>query len=185
MTLFNCVLPTSFTVRNMERALQFYCDVLGFRIIGRDASLPRGAGEWSHPIWGPLAEHNPNEDFRAEWDVYQERVCGIFGARINVFHWLLAPDNKTVLELLEYAPPNSGECPPRRRAFNEPGKAIVVLAVTGLVEVCKKLREAGVALVSDPQFSKKGDGLAGSVYLHDADDNALCLIEYIKEDAHS
>jgi catechol 2,3-dioxygenase-like lactoylglutathione lyase family enzyme len=172
------VLPTSFTVADMERALQLYCDVLGFTVVGRPPSRPRGGPLPLHPVWGELPERLPDEDDRANWDPYQERVCGIPGARINIFLWLAAPDGETMLELLEYAPPDSPELPPRR-SFVEPGKTTVVLSAVGLEELVGRLREVGgLDLVSVPQRYESASHVPSlCCYAHDQDDNALCLVE--------
>ena len=154
--MITTVLPTALTVSDLRRSLEFYCGLLGFRVA---AEVP------------PPAE-------RARWDVYHERVCGIAGARINVVY-LEASDGQTHLELIEYVRPKP-ETPPRR-AINEPGTAIVALGVSGAEAEVRRLREAGVAILSDPVPYRSDEGVqTTTTYLYDPDGNLLCLFETVK-----
>jgi catechol 2,3-dioxygenase-like lactoylglutathione lyase family enzyme len=147
------VLPTALTVSDLARSLEFYCDLLGFRVA---AKLP------------PAAE-------RDRWDAYHEKVCGIPGAQITVVY-LEAPDGETHLELIEYVRPKAAT--PARRGLNEPGTVIVALGVRGAEAIVRRLREAGVAVLSDPVPYRSDDGVASTTtYLYDPDGNALCLFE--------
>ena len=76
------VMPTALTVSDMDRSLEFYRDLLGFRVA---TALP------------PPAE-------RERWNRYHEEVCRIQGAQIRVLY-LEAPDGKSHLELIEYLSP--------------------------------------------------------------------------------
>jgi catechol 2,3-dioxygenase-like lactoylglutathione lyase family enzyme len=154
--MITTVLPTALTVSDLGRSLEFYCGLLGFRVA---AELP------------PLAE-------RDRWDVYHERVCGIGGARIDVVY-LEAPDGQTHLELIEYVWPKAET--PSRRALNEPGTAIVALGVSGAEAEVRRLREAGVAILSDPVPYRSDEGVeTTTTYLYDPDGNVLCLFETVK-----
>jgi catechol 2,3-dioxygenase-like lactoylglutathione lyase family enzyme len=147
------VLPTALTVSDLARSLEFYCDLLGFRVA---AELP------------PAPE-------RERWDLYHEKVCGIPGAQITVAY-LEAPDGETHLELIEYVRPKAAT--PARRGLNEPGTAIVALGVRGAEAIVRRLREAGVAVLSDPVPYRSDEGVASTTtYLYDPDGNALCLFE--------
>jgi glyoxylase I family protein len=154
--MITTVLTTALTVSDLARSLEFYCGLLGFRVA---AELP------------PPAE-------RERWDLYHERVCGIAGARINVVY-LEAPDGETHLELIEYVRPRAAT--PSRGGLNEPGTAIVALGVSAADAEVRRLREAGVAILSDPVPYCSDEGVATTTtYLYDPDGNALCLFETVK-----
>ena len=153
--LIGGVLPTAVAVSDMGRALSFYRDLLGFELGGE---LPAPAE-------------------RDRWDRYHMEVCGIPGARINVVY-LLAPDGRSELELIEYTSPPASSLP--RRGFNEPGTAIVALSLSDSVGAVRRLREAGVEVVSDPVYYRTDKGEESyTTYLYDPDGNALCLFEVI------
>jgi catechol 2,3-dioxygenase-like lactoylglutathione lyase family enzyme len=153
--VISTVLPTALAVSDMERALSFYRDILGFRVV---VELP------------PAAE-------RERWDAYHEQVCGIPGAQIKVVY-LEAPDGATNLELIEYVRPKS---PPRERGgIHEPGTAIVALGLRGSEEAVERLRAAEVDVVSNPVPYTTDDGVrTKTTYFYDPDGNALCLFELL------
>jgi glyoxylase I family protein len=154
--MITTVLTTALTVSDLARSLEFYCGLLGFRVA---AELP------------PPAE-------RERWDLYHERVCGIAGARINVVY-LEAPDGETHLELIEYVRPRAAT--PSRGGLNEPGTAIVALGVSAADAEVRRLREAGVAILSDPVPYRSDEGVeTTTTYLYDPDGNVLCLFETVK-----
>jgi catechol 2,3-dioxygenase-like lactoylglutathione lyase family enzyme len=149
------VLPPALTVSNMERALAFYRDLLGFSVA---AELP------------PEAE-------RARWDAYHEQVSQIPGARIRVVY-MQAPDGETHLELIEYVEPK--EAPRPRPSFATPGTAIVALGVRDSAAAVERLRAAGVEVVADPVHYRTDEGEESyTTYLYDPDGNALCLFEVL------
>ena len=151
--MISTVLPTALTVSDLERSLEFYCGLLGFRVA---AKLP------------PPAE-------RERWDRYHEQVCRIEGAQIAVVY-LEAQDGQTHLELIEYTQPPTPM--PTRRGLNEPGSAIVALGVSGAADVVARLRAAGIDVLSDPVPYTTDDGVSTTTtYLYDPDGNALCLFE--------
>jgi catechol 2,3-dioxygenase-like lactoylglutathione lyase family enzyme len=149
------VLPTALTVSDMDRALRFYRDLLGFRMA---AELP------------PDAE-------RARWDAYHEQVSGLAGAQIRVVY-LRAPDGQTHLELIEYLTPRVDRRP--RAPLSAPGTAIVALGVRDSAAAVARLRAAGVEVVADPVHYRTDDGEESyTTYLYDPDGNALCLFEIL------
>jgi catechol 2,3-dioxygenase-like lactoylglutathione lyase family enzyme len=154
--MISAVLPTALTVSDLERSLEFYRDLLGFTVA---AELPAGPE-------------------RERWDRYHEQVCRIPDAQIKVVY-LAAPDGKTHLELIEYVRPRSEPRP--RPGLNEPGTSIVALATTGSERAAARLRDAGVAVLSDPVPYTTDDGVSSlTTYFYDPDGNALCLFEVLE-----
>jgi catechol 2,3-dioxygenase-like lactoylglutathione lyase family enzyme len=154
--MIESVLPTALTVSDMDRALGFYRDLLGFE----------------------LAVELPPKDERERWDAYHERVCGITGSRIDVAY-LQATDGATHLELIEYLRPKLEPAPPRSLA--EPGVSIVALRVRNSAAVVERLRAAGVDVLSDPVRYRTDAGEESyTTYLYDPDGNALCLFETLE-----
>jgi catechol 2,3-dioxygenase-like lactoylglutathione lyase family enzyme len=153
--MITTVLPTALTVSDMQRSLAFYRDLLGFKVGGE---LPSAAE-------------------RERWDRYHVQVCGIPNARINVIY-LVAPDGKSELELIEYASPKQPA--PERPALSQPGTSIVALAVRDSREAVGRLRGAGVEVLSDPIHYRTDEGEESfTTYLYDPDGNALCLFEVL------
>jgi predicted enzyme related to lactoylglutathione lyase len=157
------VLPTSFTVRNIERSLKFYQGAFGFVISDH------------HPTGFHIDNpHPPMEGPEREaWDAYQEVVCGIKGAVLRQLIYLIAPDGETMVELLEYEAPAGQEALPRIREFNEPAKAIVVLEVTDSAELVERIRDLGGTVIAPPQAYKN----SLCTYILDLDGNAICMFE--------
>ncbi len=117
------------TVRDMNRARIFYCDLLGMKAVE-----VKGAGSsWSH-------------DEQARWHAYHEQCVGLPGARIQAL-FLEAP-NGTHLELIEYQQPKIE--PRSRRSPAEPGSAIIPFAVEDSDRVVAALLEAGVEIIGGP-----------------------------------
>jgi catechol 2,3-dioxygenase-like lactoylglutathione lyase family enzyme len=145
--------------------LQFYQGAFGFRVSERH---PTG-----FHIENPFPPAGGRE--REIWDAYQEVVCGIEGAILRQLIYLTAPDGESMVELLEYGPGAQEGDLPRLRDFNEPGKAIVVLEVTGSAELVARVKELGGTVVAPPQLHE------GSLctYVLDPDGNALCLFELV------
>jgi hypothetical protein len=103
-------------------------------------------------------------------------VTGIPDARIRVVY-LVAPDGHSQLELIEYLAPRSR---PARRPVNEPGVAIVALGVRDSVGAVRRLREAGVEVLSDPvPYTLESGEETFTTYLYDPDGNCLCLFEVV------
>jgi predicted enzyme related to lactoylglutathione lyase len=157
------VLPTSFTVRNIDKSSKFYTDAFGFSISDHH---PTG-----FHIENPFPPTEGPE--REAWDAYQEVVCGIKGAVLRQLIYLIAPDGQTMVELLEYAPAGPENELPRIRKFNEPGKAIVVLEVKDSAALVDRIRELGGTVVAPPQRHKN----SLCTYVLDPDENAICLFE--------
>jgi catechol 2,3-dioxygenase-like lactoylglutathione lyase family enzyme len=157
--LISGVLPTALTVSDMERSLRFYRDLLGFKVGGE---LP-----------------SPAE--RERWDRYHVAVCGVPDARIDVVY-LLAPDGKSELELIQYTSP-AAKAPPRP-GIEQPRTAIVALAVTDSAAAVRKLRAAGAEVLSDPVQYRTDEGDESyTTYFYDPDGNALCLFEALPRKA--
>ena len=154
--MIESVLPTALTVSEMDRALAFYSDLLGFE----------------------LAVELPPEAERGRWDAYHERVCGLKGARIKVAY-LRAADRATHLELIEYLEPRIEVSP--RRSLAEPGVSIVALSIRDSAAAVKRLRAAGIDVLSDPVHYRTDTGEESyTTYLYDPDGNALCLFETLE-----
>ena len=155
--MITSVNTTALTVSDMKRSVAFYCDLFGFKVV---VELP------------PPAE-------RQRWDQYHEEVCGIKGAQILV-NYLEAPDGKSSLELIEYLKPK--KVAPSRRSIEEPGVTIVPFGVKDSKYAVKKLREAGVEVLSDPVPYETDDGVRSfTTYLYDPDSNAICLFEILED----
>lgn len=151
------VLPTAVTVSDMQQSLAFYGGLLGFSV---SAELP------------PETE-------RARWDAYHRQVCGIPDSQIKVVY-LVAPDGKTYLELVEYLRPKLAV--PARRGLAEPGTAMIALSVEDSATAVAALRDAGVDVLSDPVPYTTDDGVSSyTTYFYDPDGNALCLFEVLGE----
>jgi predicted enzyme related to lactoylglutathione lyase len=157
------VLPTSFTVKDLERSLRFYQSAFGFTISDHH---PTG-----FHIENPFPP--PTGRDREEWDAYQEIVCGVKGAVLRQLIYLIAPDGETMIELLEYEAAGPDSSLPRLRRFNEPGKAIVVLQVTDSNRLVDHIADLGGTVIGPPQLHS---GMY-CTYILDPDGNALCLIE--------
>ena len=145
-------------VRDMDRSLAFYRDLLGLTVAD-EKGVDTG--------WDDAEEQR--------WNAYHEKVCGIPGAKIKVV-FLAAPDGSQ-LELVEYvgtkAPAGS------RRAFSEPGSAIIPFALTDSAATVAALREAGVDVIADPEPYLLDGIRSNTTYLYDPDGNALCLFEVV------
>ena len=158
MTLVTGVDTIALTVSDLDRALGFYRDLLGMEVVETKGG---GAG------W--------NAEEQARWDAYHEKVCGIPGAQIKVA-FLQAQDGSK-LELIEYVKPKRPAGP--KRPFSDPGVSIVPFALKDSVAVVKRLREAGVEVVADPQHYVLDGVESYTTYLYDADGNNLCFFEIV------
>jgi glyoxylase I family protein len=107
-------------VSDLERSVQFYTTLLGFREIRR-AHLE---GEWI------------------------EAIVGLKGIRANVAY-LLAPDGEPRLELLCYESPR-GESIPENSLANTIGLRHIAFRVKNINAMAKRLEEAGVKVFHDP-----------------------------------
>jgi len=160
MALVTGVDTTALTVRDMSRALRFYRDLLGMKVVET-----KGAdSEWS-----------PAE--QARWHAYHERVCGIPGAKIQAV--FLRAEDGTHLELIEYKEPRH-EPPPRHR-ISDPGVSIVPFACRDSVSVVEHLRAAGAEVIADPELYVLDGVTSYTTYVYDPDGNALCLFEIVDE----
>lgn len=147
-------LPTGLVVASIKRSLEFYCGLLGYRLAG----------------------DLPLEGEQERWDEYYARLCAIEGARIRCAY-LVAPDGDMHIELIEHDAPIVPA--PARRAFHEPGTAILVLKVEGSEKLVQRLRNAGVEIVSpDPVPYLATDGVTSlTTYLYDPDGIPVCFFD--------
>ncbi len=159
MALIKGIDTTAITVSNMDRSLEFYCDLLGMKVVDRKGV---GAG-WS-------AEEE------SRWHTYHEEVCGIPGAQIQIV-FLEAPDG-TQLELVEYVQPKNPAG--ARRPISDPGVAIVPFALENSAKVVEILRNADVEIIADPVPYVLDGVRTNTTYLYDPDGNALCLFEIVE-----
>jgi catechol 2,3-dioxygenase-like lactoylglutathione lyase family enzyme len=146
------------TVADMARALAFYCDLLGMKVV----ELKGADSDWS-------------DSDQARWHAYHEKCVGIPGARIQAA-FLEAP-NGTHLELIEYQEPKLDPQPKRSPAA--PGSAVIPFLVQDSDRVISVLQEAGVEILGGP-VPYVLDGVASNTsYAYDPDGNVLCLFEVV------
>jgi catechol 2,3-dioxygenase-like lactoylglutathione lyase family enzyme len=145
-------------VSDMDRSLAFYRDLLGLTVTDKKG-VDTG---WS-------------DDEEQRWNAYHEKVCGIPGATIKVV--FLAAPNGSQLELVEYVGAKTAGGP--RRAFSEPGSAIIPFALNDSATTVAALREAGVDVIADPEPYLLDGVRSNTTYLYDPDGNALCLFEIV------
>ena len=106
-------------VSNLERSVQFYTDLLGFKEVRR-AHLD---GKWIESIIG------------------LKNVCA------NVVY-LLAPEGEPRLELLCYESPK-GEAIPVNSQANTIGLRHIALRVNDIQKAVKRLKDAGVTIIGE------------------------------------
>jgi catechol 2,3-dioxygenase-like lactoylglutathione lyase family enzyme len=141
-------------VADMERALKFYCGVLGFTKT-KEAQL---AGDWI------------------------ERIVGLKGVRAHAV-FIEAPGGGPRIELLKYAAPAGVAIAENSRA-NTIGLRHFALRVSDIAAMVTKLRAAGVEVFSDPVRVPAGvvEFDAGAtktlVYFLDPDGVIIELAEY-------
>ncbi len=158
MALITGIDVPAVVVSDMDRSLAFYRDLLGMTVTDK-----KGIGSgWS-------------DDEEQRWATYHEKVCGIPGAKIKIV-FLAAPDGSQ-LELVEYVAPKAAAGP--RRAFSEPGSAIIPFALSDSAATVAALREAGVDVIANPEPYLLDGVRSRTTYLYDPDGNALCLFEIV------
>lgn len=140
-------------VRDLERSLAFYCDVLGFRETKR-AEL---SGAW-------IGE-----------------IVGLPEARARVA-FVVAPGGEPRLELLQYLEP-VGEDPPANAIPNTVGLRHLALRVDDMAAAVAHLQRHGVALFGEPVEVPAGvvrhdAGKKTLVYFRDPDGVILELAAY-------
>ena len=140
-------------VSNLERSVQFYTDLLGFKEVRR-AHLE---GEWI------------------------ESIVGLKSVRAEVVY-LLAPAGEPRLELLCYESPR-GESIQANSLANTIGLRHIALQVEDIHGAVKHLKEAGVTILSEPvavpkSIIKHDAGRKTLCYFLDPDGILLELAEY-------
>jgi glyoxylase I family protein len=140
-------------VADLERAVRFYTEVLGFRKT-KEAYLE---GAWI------------------------DRIVGLQGVRGRVAY-VVAPAGEPRIELLCYEAPRGAELPDASRA-NTIGLRHIALRVDDMAATVARLRAAGVTLFSEPVHVPAGvvkhdAGEKTLVYFLDPDGVILELAEY-------
>jgi catechol 2,3-dioxygenase-like lactoylglutathione lyase family enzyme len=151
---------SAITVSDMARALAFYRDLLGMKVV---------------EIKGADSGWSPEE--QARWHAYHEVVCGIPGAMIQAV--FLRAEDGTHLELIEYLRPKAAPAP---RKLSDPGTAIIPFSCSDSVAVVAKLRGAGVDVIADPVRYVLDGVTSYTTYFRDPDGNVLCLFEVVGEE---
>ena len=141
-------------VSNLERSVKFYTEILGFTEIKR-ADL---SGEWI------------------------EKIVGLKNVKATVVY-VVAPDGEPRIELLHYHTPAGARIAANAIA-NTVGLRHIAFRVQNIDETVKKLRDAGVALLTDPikvpnTVVEHDLGSKLLCYFHDPDGTLLELAEYI------
>jgi catechol 2,3-dioxygenase-like lactoylglutathione lyase family enzyme len=140
-------------VSNLERAVQFYTVMLGFKKT-KEAYLE---GAWI------------------------DRIVGLGGVKARAAY-IVAPAGEPRIELLEYEAPQGGLAPETSQA-NTIGLRHIALRVDDMAALVARLRAAGVNVFSDPVRVPDGvvqhdAGEKTLVYFHDPDGVILELAEY-------
>lgn len=142
---------SAFTVRDLERSLQFYCGILGLELVHR----------------------------QQQSNAYTSRLTGYDDADLLVA-MLKLPDAPSglsghALELIEYVHP-AGE--PVDAATCNPGSAHLAFAIENMAETHRRLLDRGVKFKSDPVLIEAGRNKGGyTVYFLDPDGITLELIQ--------
>lgn len=148
--MLRSVFHTSWTVANLDRSIAFYRDLMGFELIG----TRERCGAQIETVVG-----FPGADLRIAFLRIPDAPVGISGHH---------------LELIEYRAPRGRTLEVRTC---DPGSAHLALETTSIHEDCRRLREAGAIIVSDPVSF---NGVAGNVlacYLRDPDGFTIELVQ--------
>jgi catechol 2,3-dioxygenase-like lactoylglutathione lyase family enzyme len=140
------------TVKDMDKALIFYRDLLGLKVLG-DLTI---AGKEI------------------------ERVTQVKGAKLRAVYLRSREDMKgPPLELLHFEEPRGETGAPYARLTN-PGITEVAFWVKDMDMMCKELRAHGVEFYSSPQlFELEGYGKVKVVYFRDPDGTTLELLQNV------
>lgn len=151
--MLGAVAHIGITVRDMERAIRFYRDILGLKVIG------------DLVIEGTEADTLTREN----------------GTKLRVAYLRSEKDLKgPPLELLHFIEPTRQEGVPYGRLTN-PGITEVAFWVKDMEQTYTDLRAQGVKFYSAPQlFELEGYGKVKAVYFLDPDGTTLELIQTIK-----
>jgi catechol 2,3-dioxygenase-like lactoylglutathione lyase family enzyme len=141
------------TVRDMDKAVAFYRDILGLRVLG-EATI---AGEEA------------------------ERLTRVKGAVLRAVYLRSGTDLKgPPIELLRFlAPATSSSLPPPQ--LTSPGITEVAFWVKDIEQTYQDLQARGVEFYSPPQlFTISGYGQVKAVYFWDPDGTTLELLQVMK-----
>lgn len=128
----------NFVVSDLERSVRFYTELLGFR----ESKRAHLEGDWI------------------------ERIVGLKGVVADVA-FIVAPAGEPRIELLCYKTPK-GESIPANSLANTVGIRHIAFRVDDIHASAKKLRDAGVKLLSNPVIVPE------TVVTHDAGHKMLC-----------
>lgn len=147
--LFLGIDHTAIVVRDTERSLAFYQDLLGLRVAGESEN------------WGPE----------------QERLNAVFGARLRITG--LRAEGGHGVEFLDYLSPGGGrDAPPDARA-SDIGHWQTTLVVGDVDAVAARLREGGHLFISPGavDLPEAELGFRRALLVRDPDGHALRLVE--------
>jgi catechol 2,3-dioxygenase-like lactoylglutathione lyase family enzyme len=150
------VLHFSFTVRDIERSVEWYTDVLGLELVHR----------------------------QRQENAYTQKLVGIPGAVLEVAQFRipgLAPAYSThMLELVEYVTEKGGQ--PASLPTNQVGTAHLALVVTDLQARYGRMLADGVAFRNPPVEITAGANKGGlACYFNDPDNITLELLQFSDE----
>ncbi len=141
----------SFTVKDIERSVAFYTDVIGMKLVHTQT------------------QHNE----------YTAKLVGYEGAHLKVAQ--LSIDGMTqqrsghLLELVQYVYP---ECEPTDTATCRPGSAHLAFQVADILAAYQRMRDQGVRFKSTPNAIMAGINQGGyACYFLDPDDITLELLQ--------
>jgi lactoylglutathione lyase len=136
------------TVSNLERSLEFYCQLLGLK-------------QTLRKLW--------NEEYIA-------RMVGFDGASLDIAFIELPGDPPGVLEMIEYQEPRSEA--PTAALYNAPGSAHLCFRVDDIQAMYQRLCAAEVEFVSAPIAVPVGPNKgAQTVYFFDPDRIIIQLMQ--------
>ena len=143
------------TVRDMNKALNFYRDTLGMQVLGDVVTI---AGEEA------------------------DSLTQLTGTSLQIAYLRSKDDVKSPpLELLHFVEPRGEDGKPYARLTN-PGITEVAFWVKDIEKSYEELRTKGVAFYSRPQlFALEGYGKVKAVYFCDPDGTTLELVQVVKE----
>lgn len=132
---------TGYTVANLERSLEFYCDLLGCEVLAKQEKQG-----------GYLAE-----------------IVGYPDAHVRMAH-LRAPASEHVIELFEYLAPSSRQASAARLEPCDVGTSHICFVVEDIHATYDRLLAAGVEFFSGPVEIDTGINTGGQgIYVRDPD----------------
>ena len=152
----------AFVVKNLEREIQFYRDVLGLELILRR-------------IW--------DEDYvrqmvgipEAILDIALFKLPGEDGSPLSEDGSLTPGKGDAMLELIEYIQPKGATTDERP---NTPGNAHIAFLVTNIDSVIDRLRKANAVFISEPLQASAGPNKGRKVvYVRDPDGIIIQLMQ--------